>query len=81
MKELIRYSVNCLLDGNCYENQLLLLITVVLYGAVVISSKRTRTIIEKSQKRIAGIILNKSSSKIDTNTLKDMHWLTSEKKM
>ena len=44
------------------------------------SSKKAQTIIEKSQKRIAGIILNKSSSKIDTNTLKDMHWLTFEKR-
>jgi len=38
-------------------------------------SKKTQTIIKKSHKRIAGIILKKSSS----NTLKDMHWLTFEK--
>ena len=44
------------------------------------SSKKAQIIIETSQKQIAGIILNKSSSKIDTNTLKDMHWLTFEKK-
>jgi len=43
------------------------------------SSKKAQTIIEKSQNRIAGIILNKSSSKIYTNTLKDVHWLTFEK--
>ena len=44
------------------------------------SSKKTQTIIEKSEKRIAGIILNKSSSKIDTDTIKDVHWLTFEKR-
>ena len=54
----------------------LLLIIVVQYGAVV---KKSQTIV-KSQKRIAGIIFNKSSSKLDTNTLNDMYWLTFEKK-
>ena len=38
------------------------------------SSKKAQTIIEKSQKRIAGIVLNKSSSKTDINMLNDMHF-------
>ena len=42
--------------------------------------KQTQTLLEKSQKRIAGIILTKKSSEIDENTLKQMKWLTFEKR-
>jgi len=35
--------------------------------------------IEKTNKRIAGIICMKLSSQIDTNALREMHWLSFEK--